>query len=193
MYAPLRSHIEQHMALAEADWEGLIPLLRTRIYLKRQYLLQAGDVCTHESFIVKGCMRAFMINEKGQETVLQFGLENWWIADLNSFLTGTPAHFHVEALEDTTVVQISRTDLELLYSTHPVYNTYFRILFQRGFAAAQQRLIRTITQSAEERYSDFVQQYPSLSQRIPQKQIAAYLGITPEHLSKIRKDLKDLS
>ncbi|MCE3006961.1 MAG: Crp/Fnr family transcriptional regulator [Bacteroidetes bacterium] len=186
----LRAHIEQQVSFTAADWDILQPYLKRRTYLKRQYLLQAGDVCQYESFIVRGCMRAFQVDARGHEAVLQFGIENWWIADLNSYLTGEPARFHVEVLEDSEVIQIDRTDLETIYTRIPVLESYFRRLFQKGFAAAQLRLIDMITHSALDRYQQFLRQYPTLSQRIPQRHIAAYLGITPEHLSKIRQQLR---
>jgi len=118
-----------------------------------------------------------------------FAVEDWWTGDLYSFLTQTPATFNIDALEDTEVLQISKPNLEKLYESVPKFERFFRFQFQNAFVAQQQRIMQSLSFTAEERYLHFINKYPQLEQRIPQKQVAAYLGITPEFLSMLRRKL----
>lgn len=134
-------------------------------------------------------MRAYTIDDKGAEHILMLASEDWWISDLFSFLSVTPSAMHIDALEDSEIISIEKPDLEKLYIEIPKLERLMRILFQKAFVAQQQRILASISQSAEERYTSFIKKYPSLEQRIPQTQIASYLGITPETLSRVRKQL----
>lgn len=187
MHDLLVTNITQHVALAESDLPRLREAFRPRTIRKRQYLLQAGDVARHENFVCKGLLRAFTVDAEGHEHVVMFGLENWWINDLYSFLTQTPATQHIEALEDSEVLQIEKEELEKLYRELPQLNRFFRILLQNAFVANQQRALASISQTAEEQYLGFIRRFPPLDQRVPQNQVASYLGLTPETISRIRK------
>lgn len=157
-----------------------------RLYRKRQYLLQEGDICRHYTFVVKGCLRMYKIDDKGNEHILNFAAENDCITDINSFYNIETTLLSIDALENTEVLQIKRDDLISLYQQAPKFDRIFRILTENGFCRLQQRHIQSISVSAEERYSSFVEIYPHLLNRLSQTQIAAFLGITPEFLSRLR-------
>ncbi|GAB3897982.1 Crp/Fnr family transcriptional regulator [Larkinella knui] len=187
MYDAILAHVGQliHLEPDEADY--FTSLLRYKLLRKRQYLVQAGDVCKFDSFVVRGCLRTYFVDERGSEHVVQFAVENWWTGDLYSFLTQSPAAYNTDALEDSELLQIDQASLDELYRRVPKFERFFRILSQRAFVAAEQRVIATISQTAEERYRNFLERYPALDQRVPQHLIASYLGFTPEFLSRIRK------
>ena len=138
---------------------------------------------------MKGCFKAYSVDEKGNEHIIFFAPEEWWVGDLYSFLTETPAKYNVEAIEDAAIFQISKSNLELLYINVPKFERLFRILFQNAFVAQLERIDTTLSLTAEEKYFRFREKYPLLEQRLPQKQIAAFLGFSPEFLSMIRKKM----
>jgi CRP-like cAMP-binding protein len=158
----------------------------SRLYRKRQYVLQAGDVCTQFNFVVRGCLRTYNVDKKGNLHILQFGTENNWINDLGSFHGMKPSTLNIDALEDTVVLQISLDDLISLYKQSPVFDRIFRVLIENGYIHLQERLLQNISSTAEERYEAFLERYPHLINRISQVQIAAFMGVTPEFLSRLR-------
>lgn len=191
MSAPHQSILEytkQYVSLTPEEEQFFVSVLRHKKIRKRQYLIQAGDVCRFENFVIKGCLRAFYVHHD-EEHVVQFAVENWWTSDLSSFITGKEASLNIDALEDSEVWQISRDDMEQLYLRVPKFEHMFRILLQNAFVALQERTIQNLSMTAKERYLLFTAKYPSLEQRIPQVHIASFLGMTPEFLSKIRKQL----
>jgi CRP-like cAMP-binding protein len=154
---------------------------------KKQYLLQAGDVCKYIAFVEKGLLKQYTVNEKGQEHITQFAFEGWWISDLYSFLTGQTSDYNIEAMEDSELLLLSRQAEEEMLEKIPKFERYFRILLQNNLIATQKRLASTLSQSAEERYDEMIQACPtSLPHRIPQHMLASFLGVTPETLSRIR-------
>jgi CRP-like cAMP-binding protein len=187
MYDLILQSISQHIQLSHDEVEFFKSLLHPRKLRKRQYLLQAGDISLHESFVTKGLLRAYTVDKTDQERVAMFAMEGWWIGDMYSFLTNTPAAQNIDALEDSEILCIEKRDLEMLYEKVPKFERLFRILLQNAFVANQQRILASISQTAEELYVNFIKKYPSLEQRISQVQIASYLGITPETLSRIRR------
>jgi CRP-like cAMP-binding protein len=179
--------IARYITLTPEEASFFTDRLRKRHLRKRQYLVQAGDVNRQESFVTKGCLRAFYADKQGGEFIIQFAVEGWWIADLSSFFHGSPALFHVEALEECELWQIDYASLEEVYQQVPKFERFFRLLIQNGYLSLQQRILSTMSQSAEERYQAFILQYPDIEKRVPLYQIASYLGITPAFLSKIRR------
>jgi CRP/FNR family transcriptional regulator, anaerobic regulatory protein len=159
---------------------------RSRLYRKRQYVLQEGDVCTQFNFVVRGCLRTYNIDKKGNLHILQFGAENNWINDLGSFHGLKPSKLNIDAIEDTVVLQINLEDLISLYKQSPIFDRIFRVLIENGYIHLQERLLQNISSTAEERYEEFLNRYPHLINRISQVQIAAFLGVTPEFLSRLR-------
>jgi len=156
---------------------------------KRQYILQEGDVCKYLAFVEKGMLRSYTIDDKGNEHIMQFAFEGWWISDQFSFLTGQPAIYTIDALEDSELLLLSKSAEEQLLQQIPKFEKFFRILLQNSLIATQTRLISSLSQRAEERYQQLVNGCPTILQRVPQHMMASFLGITPETLSRIRKQL----
>lgn len=182
-------HVAKHIQLEQAEIDFFISLLQHRTLQRKDFLLQQGEVCKNEHFIIKGCLRTYTIDDNGTEHILMFGVEDWWVGDLYSFLTQTPSGYFIDALEDAEVLQISKANLDKLYEQVPKFERFFRLIIQNAFIAQQKRINQNLSFSAEQRYLDFIKTYPNLEQRIPQKQIAAYLGITPVFLSILRRKL----
>jgi CRP-like cAMP-binding protein len=188
MHDLIFQNIAKHIELTEDEKKYFFSMLKPRKIRKKQYLLQAGEVSHFENFVTKGLLRAYTVDAKGQEHIAMFAMEGWWISDLYSFLTETPATQYIDALEDTEILSIEKPDLEKLYLQVPKFDRFFRKLLQNAFVANQQRILAGISQNAEEQYLAFIKKYPSLEQRIPQHQIASFLGITPETISRIRRN-----
>lgn len=184
-------NISRHIRLDSTETDFFLSLLQSKNIKKKDFLLREGNICKTENFIVKGCLRTYSIDEEGTEHIVMFGIEDWWVGDLYSFLTNMPSRFFIDALEDTEVLQISKPDLETLYERIPKFERFFRLIIQNAFIAQQNRIHQNLAYTAEQRYLDFVQRYPHFEQRIPQKQVAAYLGITPVFLSMLRRRLAE--
>lgn len=185
---PLLNYFQKIIALNNEEKQLVTEKFQPRLYRKRQYILQEGDVCKQMNFVVRGCLRMFAIDNKGNTHILQFAAENWWITDISSFYERKNSKLNIDALEDTMVLQISFENLTSLYNEAPKFNRIFRVLIENSHVALQKRLLQNISSTAEERYLSFIQTYPQLSNRIPQTQIASYLGITPEFISRIRNN-----
>lgn len=183
----LLSYFQDFIPLNKEEKELVSAKFYPRLYRRRQYILQEGDVCTQFNFVVRGCLRSYKIDEKGNIHVLQFAPENNWINDLGSFHGVKPSLLNIDALEDTVVLQISRDDLVSLYRKAPKFDRIFRVLIENGYVRLQERLLQSISSTAEERYQSFLELYPHLNNRLSQVQIASFLGITPEFLSRLRK------
>jgi CRP-like cAMP-binding protein len=161
--------------------------LKPRKLLKRQYFLQAGDVCKYTAFIVKGSAKTFTVDEKGHEHILKLSVENWWLADFESFYQLKPSRYNIEALEDLEILQVTNAQVEEFFTPIPAFTAMQEVIKQNYAIANQNRLHAAISYTAEERYEDLINNYPHFLQRFPQNMIASYLGISPETLSRIRK------
>lgn len=182
-------NIGKHIPLDPIEMEFFTSLLESKQIRKKDFLLQPGEICKTENFIVKGCLRTYSVDQEGVEHIVMFGIEDWWVGDLYSFLTATPAQYYIDALEDTLVLQINKQNLDLLYERVPKFERFFRLIIQNAFIAQQNRINQNLSFTAEQRYLEFVKKYPHFEQRIPQKQVAAYLGMTPVFLSMLRRKL----
>ena len=187
MWESLIRNFNRFISLSPDDITIIQSLFVPKKFRKRQYILQEGEIAKCEYFITAGLTRTYEIDEKGLEHIVQFGLEDWWIGDLYSFLTETPSKFNIDCLDETMVLQISRPDLETLYKKVPATERHFRLLIQNAYIASTKRISSTLSKTAEERYDDFINRYPQIDQRVPNHQIASYLGITPQSLSRIRR------
>ena len=187
--APLIEYFEMMIPLSQEEKELVNELFKPRLYRKRQFILQQDDACRHFNFIVRGCLRMYKIDDKGVEHILQFASENCWINDNDSFHNKQPSKLNIDAIEDTIVLQITRENLMRLYTKSRKFNLIFRVLIEKEYTALQRRLLLNISSSAQEKYKSFSQDYSHLLNRLPQTQIAAYLGITPEFLSKVKSEL----
>jgi CRP-like cAMP-binding protein len=185
----LLQHIAKHIHLEQGEIDFFSSLLHFSTLKKKAFLLRQGDICKTESFIVRGCVRMYTIDETGFVHIVMFGVEGWWVSDLFSFLTGSYSDYYIDALEDTDLLQLSKDALDQLYERVPKFERFFRILFQNAFIAQQNRINQSLSFTAEQRYLDFLKKYPQLEQRISQKQVAAYLGMSPVFLSMLRKRL----
>jgi CRP-like cAMP-binding protein len=153
---------------------------------KRQFLVQPNFVARHRYFILNGALRAYVVGEEGQDHTVQLAIEEWWISDYNSYMFQQPASMFVMAVEDSVLLEISFEDEQQLKATSYKFETFFRILAERSVAFMQRRVINSLTQSAEQRYDQFIEKYPDMANRFPQYVIASYLGMTTEFLSRIR-------
>lgn len=189
MYGLFFQNIAKHIQLNAAEEAQLTAKLHFKTVSKNETLLKAGDHSKMIFFVAKGCLRMYQNHPNGEETNILFCPENWWACDIISFSAGIPATYSIDVLEEGEVIGIDYRDLEELYVQVTKLERFFRILFQNGFALYQNRLTLALSTSAEVRYVLFNKQYPMLINRISQKQIASYLGITPVFLSIIRKRL----
>ncbi len=185
----LFKHIEEKVALTDKDRAEIQTFFSPKKLRRRQYLLQAGDVCQHLTFVCKGLLRTYNVDDKGDEHMSIFGWEGWWLSDFNSFLSGEPALFNIDAIEDSELFMISRADYDALTIAVPIMDRYFRILYQNSLVTKERRLMSSITHSAEEKYLLLAESNPQIIERIPQHLIASYLGIAPETLSRIKRNL----
>ena len=188
---PIVQNVGKHIVLNAEEEAYFRSLLKIRTVKKGEFLFEAGVVATFEVYVLKGCLRSYAIDEKGNEHVLQFAPEDWWTGDLGSITNGTPAIAFTDALEESTVLSLERKDIEALYARVPKFERFYRILITNALVAAQKRLLSIISEPAEERYRRFIALYPKLEGRVPQKHIASYLGMTPEFLSTVRKRARE--
>ncbi len=187
---PLLTYITRFIELSTREVAILSEQIKVRTYLKGQYIVQQGDVCEYESFILSGSAKTFFTDQEGHEHVVMLAIENWWTSDLGSFITREPADYHVQCLEKTTVAQFSFDALTSLYEEIPQLERFFRIILQNAYVESQRRIVRNLSLPAKERYKLFLENYPEIEQRFPQYLIASYLGITKQFLSRIRAELQ---
>jgi CRP/FNR family transcriptional regulator, anaerobic regulatory protein len=183
---PLLDYFQKVIRLNKDEKQLVTELFKPRLYRKRQYVLQEADVCNQFNFIVRGCLRMYKVDNKGNTHILQFAAENWWLSDIGSFHERKPSELNIDALEDTVVLQISHENLLLLYTNAPKFDRIFRVLIENSFVSLQKRLLQNISSTAGDRYNSFLDSYAHLTNRLPQTQIASFLGITPEFLSRLR-------
>ena len=189
MYDLLYKKISETISITDEEFDFCKTLFIPKKLRKRQYLLQEGDVNKYTAFVSKGLLRSFTVDDKGGEHILQFAFEGWWMGDLYSFLTQEPSVFNMEALEDCELLLITKPSWELLLDKVPAFEKYFRILIQNNLIATQRRLMGTLSETAEQKYTKLINNFPGCLNRIPQHMIASYLGITRETLSRIRGNI----
>lgn len=187
MFEVLFSKIEEKIKLSDSEKDICKSLFSPKKLRRRQYILQQDDICKNLIFVEKGILRSYSIDTKGNEHILQFAPEGWWISDVYSFLTGEAAVYNIEAIEDSELLLISKSSLDELYERVPKFERYFRLLSQANMVATHRRLTASLSDSADEKYLRLLSAYPNIVARVPQHMIASYLGITPETLSRVRK------
>lgn len=185
----LITSIEKHLPLNTEEQHRILLAFTTQHIKKKDFFLRAGEVCKHVAFVLQGCLRSYAVAEEGFEHNLQFAPEGWWITDMNSIIHGAVARLNIDAIEDTQALLLSRDQQERLLKEVPKLERFFRIISEKSMAGSHKRLIDQVSVNAQTRYLNFCEQYPGLIQRLPQKQIASYIGVTPEFLSKIKSDL----
>jgi CRP-like cAMP-binding protein len=182
-------NIGRHIQLDKKETDFFISILQVRTLKRKEFLLKPGEISRTENFINKGCLRTYTVDDNGFEHILMFAIEDWWTGDLSSFLNQSPATYYVEALEDTEVIQYTKEDLDRLFDKVPKFERFYRIALQKSLIGLHQRISQNLSLTAEQRYLNFQKKYPQLLERLSQKQIAAYLGITPIFLSMLRRKL----
>ncbi|MFT3934512.1 MAG: Crp/Fnr family transcriptional regulator [Chitinophagaceae bacterium] len=155
---------------------------------RKQFLLQEGDVWKYNAFVCSGFLKSYCIDDKGNEHIMNFSPENYWAGDRESLMNGTPAKFNIDAIEDAELVLIEKTNFENLCRNIPQFNNLINTILQRSFVVSQNRIHANISYTAEEKYQHFLDKFPAIANRIPQHMIASYIGITPETLTRIRKN-----
>jgi CRP-like cAMP-binding protein len=182
-------NIAKHITLSPKQEEVFLSMLEKKRIKKKQYFLQEGEVSKNSAFVISGCLRSYFVDNNGFEHILQFAIEDWWMGDMMSITTQKPSNLFIDALEDTEVLLLSRENQMKLFDMCPAFERYFRIITENGLASHQRRVLENLSLPAMERYKIFAKRYPAFIQRLPQTQIASYLGITPEFLSKIRHQM----
>lgn len=189
MFESIDQFVAKYIALSGEELEFFHSLLRMKKMRKKQFLLQEGQVCDFEGFILKGCTRTYYLDKEGVETILLFAVEDWWVSDITSFAERKPSNLFIETVEDTELLTIDYAGKTRLFERVPAFERMFRLLVQRSLGVLQQRFYAAVSQTAEERYKAFMERYPLVAQRVPQHQIARYIGVSPEFLSKVRSTM----
>lgn len=187
----LRANIEKTLEekIPDGMFDKLKELSFEKSFDKKHLLVEAGTTSNYQYFVLQGSCYSYYINEKGDKIAIQFAVENYWITDANSYFVGKPAVFDIETLEPTKAVMLNRQNFDLLCKAYPLYDRFFRILIQNSLATLHYRIAKTNSETAEHRYLEFSRLFPHFVQRIPQYLIASYLGVAPQSLSRIRKEI----
>ena len=186
---PIIKYFSKLLPLYPEEIEAIKKVFIGRRIKRRQFILQEGDICKFNTFVVEGCFRMYFVDENGKEHNIQFAVENWWIGDIGSFHSEEPSKLYIEAIENSIILQIKKQDQLDLFVNHPKFNSIFRVFTENALVAFQRRVLQNISSTAEERYLDFLKRYPFFFNRISNVQIASFLGVTPEFLSTIRKKI----
>jgi CRP/FNR family transcriptional regulator len=186
MFEPLLTHIQNYVALTVDEQYILTTYLQYKEIGKKYYLLNEGDKCTAQYFMIEGCLRMYFIKENGVEQIVQFGIDNWWLSDYSSLTLQRPSKFYIQAVQRSKIIALPQQHQDELLNKLPQLERYFRLIYQRAYAAAQMRITFFTDLSGEEKYHHFASRFPEFVQRVPQYMLASYLGFTPEFLSKVR-------
>lgn len=182
-------NIAKHILLTTEEQQLFLSKIEVHHFKAKSILLHSGQICTHSYFVNSGILRSFNINDNIVEHVLNFAREGYWIGDMYSLISQKPGDLFIEVLEDAEIVFLSKENQEVLYTEIPKLERFFRILTENSLVANQERLMDNLSLSAEERFEKFCKKYPTLIQKVPQKQIASYIGVTPEFFSKMKSRL----
>jgi len=183
------SHVEKIISLSDKEKEEFLSILQQLNLKKKNFLIQPGEKVTSEYYVLKGSLTAYYLDQNDNQHIIQFSIEDWWISDFEAFFSEQPAKLYVQANEDCELLAINKSALEVLYQRIPAFERFFRIKTTAAFVSLRQRILSSLQKSSKERYVEFCYQYPSIEKRFPNYQIANYLGIKPESLSRIRKEL----
>lgn len=192
-YQNILNNIKRYTPLNRDDEKQFVAIVKTKEVKRKEFIIQPNTICLHQSYVLKGAFRSYFVNDKGIEHTIQFAIEDWFISDFSSYINQKLASLYIEALEDSIIQQIAYQDVEDLCNKNQKFERFFRLVAQKSFAFSQHRVLSNIGKSAEERYLEFFNLYPSIVQRVPQYALASYLGMSPEFLSKTRKRLSTKS
>jgi CRP-like cAMP-binding protein len=189
MFEPLRRHIARRIEISGEEFTRCSSFFVPRTLRKRQFLVQEGEPGRYIAYVSHGCLRTYALDPRGEEHVVEFAVDDWWASDLRSYLTGEPATYNIDAVEESHLLLLDRESRERLLAAVPKMERFFRLLQEANYVATHRRISESLSKTAEERYLNFLKTYPLFVRRLPQKYIASYLGITPQSLSRIRKEL----
>lgn len=189
MFDVLISHIQEKVDITTAEIELLKSFFSQKKLNKKEYLLQEGQVCRNLTFVSKGILKSYILDDKGNERINLFAFEGWWISDFNSFLNEEKAYLNIDAIEESELLTISRENYEALTLKIPIMDRYFRILYQNSLVTKDQRLVISNNFTAEEKYLQLLESNPKITQKLSHSLIASYLGLSPETISRIRKKI----
>ena len=187
MYGTLIEYLGKNLPLSPDDIDIIHSVFVTKKISKGEFLLREGDISKYGAFVCKGFLRSYVIDNKGKEHIIQFAPENWWISDKGAGAEGTKATCFIDAIEDSDILLIDQAGHFKMLEKVAAYGRSFLAGMQKRSAAKDKRIVHSLVADAEERYNDFIQTYPSISQRVPQHMLASYLGIAPETLSRVRR------
>ncbi len=188
VYDLILKNIASHISLNTDEKNYFISLLKMETINKKEFVLREGQLCTNISYVSSGTLRAYYLDKECREATIMFAISDWWVTDMFCFINQQPAMLFIEAVENSTIFQLQKNDLEKLYNEIPKFERFFRIIMQNVYIREQLRVIQSLSLSAAERYHSFITKYPQIVKQVTQKQIASYLGITPEFLSTVRKN-----
>lgn len=175
--------------MTDDQFDQLSKLFFPKSCEKKVFLTEEGKLNRYIYFIEQGSCYSFIVDQKGEKHAIQFALEGYWISDLYSFFSGRPAIYTIETLEPTNVLVLNKENFQKACDICPLFDRFFRILVQNAYVSLQYRLAKTNSEEAEHRYLEFSRLHPDFIQRIPQYLVASYLGIKPQSLSRIRKEI----
>ncbi len=187
MHQLLKQYLKRFIAVSEEDLNRFCELYQPMEVKKKSFLLRAGEVCRFEAFIIKGLVKVYHLDSKGDEQVLFFAAEDWWVTDFDGFENGTPSQLYIQALEDSQILQISKEDKEKAFKEFPFLHELFHKMTKKTHIALQRRMIENLSKTAYERYWDYLEKYPPIAKRLSNVQMAGYLGVSHEFVSKIRR------
>ncbi|ULC58165.1 Crp/Fnr family transcriptional regulator [Flaviramulus sp. BrNp1-15] len=185
------NHVKEYVNLSDDDLKLFTSMLTEIKLAKRKLLLQPGTHVKHEYFVTKGCLKSYYLDAKGNRNIVQFSIENWWLGDFDAFYNNVPSKLYIEAIEDSTLLAINYDNLQILFKKAPVFERYYRLLVTGAFISQRKRILSSLVNNTRERYLEFCETYPSIENRVPNYHIANYLGVSPERLSRIRRELKN--
>ncbi|MFX0557462.1 Crp/Fnr family transcriptional regulator [Maribacter sp. CXY002] len=186
---PLIAHFETYLPFEKEEVDLIESRISYRNLKRREHIMVSGEVCRHYTFVLKGILRLYVLDDEGKEHNILFAGENEWISDITSFHATRPGLSNIQAIEGSEIIQINQEDLYHLYLNIPKLDRIFKVITEEKYVELQNRVFHTISSTAQQRYLAFLEQYPHLANRLPNTQVASYLGITPEFLSIIRKEL----
>ena len=193
MHQSIEKHITKHISPTGEELHQFTSVLKEITIGKGQFLVEPGQIVKHKYFVTKGCLKAYYIDPKGNKHIIQFAIENWWVGDFDAYYNKVPSKLHIEVLEDSVLLSIDYDSLQKIYDDMPIFERYYRLLVTNSTIAQRKRILSSLEKNTQERYLEFCETYANIENRVPNYDIANYLGVSPENLSRVRKQLKKLN